>query len=122
MSTTPTPQNTLPASSRTAVPVKLATALALLLAVNTGVQLYALGERSAREAHAQVRSGETPAPFPNSAVRQSKIEDALIEANVRLGRIEAKLDKPLSVKVTEIVPITVSNLGALTPAKEEAAK
>lgn len=86
----------------------LAPALALLLMANIGVQLFTLADRATSTALAQSRSGgEPPTVFPNATETQRKIEVQVIEVNQRLGRIEAKLDKPLSVKVLEMPPVTI---------------
>lgn len=92
----------------------LLAAVAVLLAANLGVQLITLGGGST--ALAQNRSGssnsDVPTGFPNAAAAQQRNAEALTDIAQRLSRIEARLDKGLSVKVTEMPAIVFpSNTG-----------
>lgn len=64
---------------------------------------------------AGAQPGGTPSIDPpfNAAEQRKKMIDQLTQVNDRLSRIEAKLDKGLSVKVTEMPAITVN-----VPAKD----
>ena len=87
--------NTAPARTR-----PLLAFVAVMLVVNTGLQLASL---SPAPAAAQNRSGTGEPPvFPNNAEVQRKQAEALNEISAKLSRIETKLDKGLSVKVTEM--------------------
>ena len=116
--------NTNPPSAQTEtkVSIRLATVLTALLAVNTAVQVWTMAEHSVTPARGQSRSGSEPPPFPNQNETQRRIETQAIETNARLARIEAKLDKPLSVKITEMPPVVVSNISAVKEASKESAK
>lgn len=48
--------------------------------------------------------GDVPPPF-NAAGDRKALIDQLTELNTRMGRIEAKLNSGLSVKVTEMPPM-----------------
>jgi len=100
------------------VSVRLATVLAALLAVNTAVQVWTMTEHTVTSASGQSRSSNEPPPFPNQNETQRRIETQAIETNARLARIEAKLDKPLSVKVMEMPPVVVSNISAVKEASK----
>jgi hypothetical protein len=114
--------NQSPAQAGSKVPVRLATVLAALLAVNTAVQVWTMAEHSVTPAHGQSRSGNEPPPFPNQNETQRRVETQAIETNARLARIEAKLDKPLSVKITEMPPVVVSNISAVREASKDSSK
>jgi hypothetical protein len=76
--------------------------VAVMLVVNTAIQVASL---TPAEAHAQNRtqpSTTNPPTFPNNAEVQRRQADALADINAKLARIEAKLEKGLSVKVTEM--------------------
>lgn len=88
----------------------LLSVVAVLLALNLLVQLAAISEP--RAAMAQSRSGagperEPPTVFPNTAEQFRRLNDAMAQTNDRLARIEAKLDKGISVKVTEMPAVEV---------------
>ena len=110
------------ASSGSKVSIRLATVLAALLAVNTAVQVWTVAEHTVTAANGQSRSGSEPPPFPNQNETQRRIETQAIETNARLARIEAKLDKPLSVKITEMPPVVVSNISAVKEASKDSVK
>lgn len=78
----------------------------VMLVVNTCVQLAGITPASA-SASAEGRGPNDPPAFPNNAEVQRRQADALTEINAKLARIEAKLEKGLSVKVTEMPPITL---------------
>jgi len=60
--------------------------------------------------YAQTRSGgEPPTPFPNSGDLTRRTNEALTEISQRLSRLEARLERPLNVKVLEMPPVIVSN-------------
>ncbi|MBL8990872.1 MAG: hypothetical protein JNJ48_04750, partial [Phycisphaerae bacterium] len=45
----------------------------------------------------------------NQAENIRKLTEAMNDANARLGRIEAKLDKGINVKVTEMPAVEIKN-------------
>ncbi|MCW5766153.1 MAG: hypothetical protein KIT68_09285 [Phycisphaeraceae bacterium] len=103
-------QCTTPNSSNRSLQTLLC-AVGALTIVNLAVQVVSLSPQSA---HAQNRSGpgsETapPTPFPNQAENIRKLTEAMNDANARLGRIEAKLDKGINVKVTEMPAVEIKN-------------
>lgn len=82
------------------------TAVLLVLTLNLIVGLVPGG--SAGISHANAAANVTapidpPAPsFPNNAEILRRQSDSLADIAARLGRIEAKLDKPMQVKVIEM--------------------
>lgn len=86
--------------------VKLSVVLAGLLAMNIAVQLVHLTQGSM--AVAQPASQTPPQPFGNSAEFQRRTADGIGQLVERMGRIEARLEKPFNVKVLEMPPIQVN--------------
>lgn len=88
---------------RPSLPVRTKPLLVLasaLLVVNIAVQTLSLSAPG--QAHAASAPPENVPAFPNNAEFQRRQADALSDIASRLGRIEAKLEKGLSVKVTEM--------------------
>jgi hypothetical protein len=83
--------------------VKLSVVLAGLLAMNIAVQLT-----QGSVAVAQPGAQSTPQPFGNSAEFQRRTADGIGQLVERMGRIEARLEKPFNVKVLEMPPIQVN--------------
>lgn len=100
------------AGERMSAGMKLMCALLLANAVIGLAGLVGAGPE-AQPAYAQNRSGgEPPTPFPNSGDLTRRTNEALTEINQRLGRLEARLERPLNVKVLEMPPVIVSNPSA----------
>lgn len=90
----------------------LLTVVAVLLTLNLVVQVWTL--TAPEQALGQTRTGvgperEPPTPFPNQAESIRRLNETMGEIKDRLGRIEAKLDKGISVKVTEMPAVEVKN-------------
>ena len=84
----------------------LLTVVGALLALNVLVTLAGSGGSPVAFAAEQpaAQSGSSDTPF-NAARNANRVAEELSQISDRLARIEAKLDKGLSVKVTEMPPI-----------------
>jgi len=71
------------------------------LLVLCGMAAGILAPEALRPSMAAAQSSSSEPPF-NSAEQRKTMIAQLTQINERLGRLESKLDKPLSVKVTEM--------------------
>ncbi|MFN0011200.1 MAG: hypothetical protein ACKVS8_06090 [Phycisphaerales bacterium] len=92
--------------SRVRGPVAMLTVVAALLAAN--LFLGALGVVGPNEARAEPNKTIEP-PF-NAGDQRKHMIDQLAQIHLKLAGIESKLDKGLSVKVTEMPPVRVSSM------------
>lgn len=86
------------------------TVIAVLLGLNLLVQASNLpAGRSAAHANAPLMQPEV-AQIPNAAEQRKQVIAALDSINRRLTSIENKLDKGLSVKVTEMPAVKITEM------------
>lgn len=76
--------------------------LAPLTLVLSGVVAGLAGSELLRPAAALAQPSREPSDVLNAGEQRRRILEAIQQTNDRLSRIEARLDKPLTVKVTEM--------------------
>lgn len=97
------------------IPTLLLTTLCVLLTLNLVVTVASSSH--AAPAEAQPGYGDQPSASPQNAqpglagaaFYAAKTSDGIAEINMRLARLEARMDKGFTVKVTEMPAVTISN-------------
>lgn len=106
------------------IPTLLLTTLCVLLTLNLVVTVASSSHAAPAEAQGY---GGQPTPASNAqpglnggAFNAARAADGIAEINMRLARIEARLDKGFNVKVTEMPAITISNPAPAPASKVDA--
>lgn len=96
------------------IPTLLLTTLCVLLTLNLVVTVASSSH--AAPAEAQMYGGQPSNNAQNAqpglagaAFYAAKTSDGIAEINMRLARLEARMDKGFTVKVTEMPAVTISN-------------